>query len=67
MEYDVEDLETIEEIEHWLRSNDSEVNRNRPVDFSLPFSLRSQDRDFVFFARNEDERQIWVHELANLI
>jgi len=49
-----------------LRSSSKE-NLNRPVDYSIPFAVKTKTDEFVFFARSEADRQIWVHELRNLI
>ena len=68
-EYDIERLDTIQKIENWLRTDTSQTNKNRPKDLSMPFGLATtaDGRDWVFFAASEVERQIWVHELSNLI
>lgn len=58
---------SVEEIEHWLSSETSEANMNRPNDFRVPFAVRTRRKDWFFFAANDAERQIWVHELRNLI
>lgn len=66
-EIDLDQSMSIEEIEHWLGSETSEVNKNRPHDYRVPFAVRTKTKDWFFFAESDEDRQIWVHELRNLI
>ena len=36
------------------------------MDYSYPFAVRTEEKDWLFFAASREERQIWVHELGNL-
>ena len=56
VEYDIQQVTTVEQIEHWLRTDSSATNLNRPTDFSFPFAVRTETQDWFFFAASREER-----------
>ena len=56
IEYDIQQVTTVEQIEHWLRTDSSATNLNRPTDFSFPFAVRTETQDWFFFAASREER-----------
>lgn len=56
IEYDIQQVTTVEQIEHWLRTDSSATNLNRPTDFSFPFTVRTETQDWFFFAASREER-----------